>query len=101
MLLAHISDLHVMVPGERAYGVVDTTPMVEKATAHIAKLFPDLVVITGDLVHSAQLAEYQRLQTVLQPLQMPIYLTPGNHDSPALIRRVFPDHAYLPAAGSL
>ncbi|MBE9062146.1 hypothetical protein [cf. Phormidesmis sp. LEGE 11477] len=26
MLLAHISDLHVMVPGELAYGVVSTTP---------------------------------------------------------------------------
>jgi 3',5'-cyclic AMP phosphodiesterase CpdA len=101
MLLAHISDLHVMVPGDLAYGVVDTGPMVEKAIAHLATLSPDVVVITGDLVHNAQLAEYQRLHTMLQSLQMPVYLIPGNHDNSALIRQVFSDHAYLPSTDSL
>ncbi len=101
MLLAHISDLHVLEPGKLAYGVVDTTPLVEKAIAHLNTLGPDLVVITGDLVHNAQIAEYQRLQAMLQPLQMPVYLIPGNHDSRALIREVFSTRAYLPTTGFL
>jgi 3',5'-cyclic-AMP phosphodiesterase len=101
MLIAHISDLHVMAAGELAYGVVDTYPMVARAIAHIAQLAPDIVVITGDLVHSVQRVEYQRLKALLQPLTMPLYLLPGNHDSRDLIREVFTDHAYLPSTGFL
>ncbi|MEM8505725.1 MAG: metallophosphoesterase [Cyanobacteria bacterium P01_D01_bin.1] len=101
MLLAHISDLHVMVPGDLAYGVVDTEPMVERAIAHLATHSPDIVVITGDLVHNAQLAEYKRLRAMLELLQMPVYLIPGNHDSRAFIRQVFSEHTYLPSTDSL
>ena len=32
-LIAQISDLHVQVPGDRAYGVVDTNPLVINAGA--------------------------------------------------------------------
>jgi 3',5'-cyclic-AMP phosphodiesterase len=101
MLVAHISDLHVMAAGELAYGVVDTYPMVARAIAHITHLSPDIVVITGDLVHNVQLAEYQRLQSLLSTLTLPVYLLPGNHDSRELIREVFTDHAYLPPTGAL
>lgn len=101
LLLAHISDLHVMVPGELAYGIVDTGPMVERAIAHLTQTNPDLVIITGDLVHQVKLAEYQRLKKMLAPLKMPVYIIPGNHDSRELIRQVFTDHTYLPTAGYL
>ena len=101
MLIAHISDLHVMVSGEKAYGIVDTGPMVEKAIAHIATLNPDILVITGDLVHNVKSAEYQRLKNILAALTMPVYVIPGNHDSRALIRQTFTDHTYLPKVGYL
>lgn len=101
MLLAHLSDLHVQVPGDRAYGVVDTNPMVQKAIEHVAGRSPDVVVITGDLVHRVQLAEYQQLQSMLAQLTMPVFLLPGNHDSRSLIRQVFAGHTYLPAEGFL
>ena len=101
MLIAHISDLHVMVEGELAYGVVDTGPMVERAIAHLKKLSPDVVVISGDLVHNVQLAEYERLKEMLFELKMPAFLMPGNHDSRDLIRQVFDAHKYLPAQGFL
>lgn len=101
MLIAHISDLHVMVPGELAYGIVDTGPMVEKAIAHLTKLNPDLVVISGDLVHQVKREEYLRLKKMLSPLKMPVYLMTGNHDSRELIRDVFSHHTYLPSTGYL
>ncbi len=101
MLLAHISDLHVLEPGELAYDVVDTTPMVEKAIAHLNTLSPDLVVITGDLAHNAKIAEYQRLQKMLRLLQAPVYLIPGNHDRRTLLRQVFSTHTYLPTTDFL
>lgn len=101
MLIAHISDLHVLAPGELAYGVVDTNPMVERAMTHLAHLAPDLIVITGDLVHNVELIEYQQLKSILSRLTMPVYLLPGNHDSRELIRKVFTDHTYLPSTGFL
>ncbi len=101
LLIAHISDLHVLAEGELAYGVVDTTPMVERAIAHLANLSPSVVIITGDLVHNVQRAEYIRLKEILSQLKMPVYLLPGNHDSRDLMREIFTDHTYLPAAGFL
>ena len=100
-LIAHISDLHVLAEGELAYGMVNTTPMVERAIAHLTNLSPTIVAITGDLVHNVQRAEYIRLKEMLSQLKMPVYLLPGNHDSRDLIREIFTDHAYLPAAGFL
>lgn len=38
MRLAHILNLHVMVEGELAYGIVDTRPMVERAIAQLANI---------------------------------------------------------------
>ena len=35
MLIAQITDFHVKRPGERAYGVVDTAPHLERAVAQI------------------------------------------------------------------
>ena len=40
MLLAHISDLHVMPKGEVAYGRVDTAGMLREAVAHLNRLDP-------------------------------------------------------------
>ena len=101
MLLAHISDLHVMVEGDRAYGVVDTGPLVERAIANIKARSPDAVVISGDLVHKATLEEYERLKVMLASLEMPVFLMPGNHDNRDLLRQTFADCAYLPKAGFL
>ena len=98
MIIAQITDLHVQADGDRAYGVVDTNPLVERAIAHLNTLNPqpDVVVATGDLVHRGQLREYQQLRTILTELRHPIYLLPGNHDHRATLKAVFADHAYLP-----
>ena len=101
MLLAHISDLHVMIEGNLAYGIVDTGPMVEKAIAHIKSLSPDAVVISGDLVHEVKIDEYERLKEMLSVLEMPVFLMTGNHDSRDFIRQVFANYDYLPAQGFL
>ena len=101
MLLAHISDLHVMVEGDLAYGIVNTGPLVERAIAHIQKLSPDAVVISGDLVHNVTAGEYERLKAMLSALKMPTFLMPGNHDSRDLMRQTFAEHSYLPEKGFL
>lgn len=101
MLIAQITDMHIQAPGELAYGRVDTSPFLKQCIAHLNSLAPrpDLVLMTGDLVHGGLAAQYEQLSTLLQPLEIPFYLIPGNHDDRALMREAFPGHGYLQGGG--
>lgn len=97
MLIAQISDLHVMAPGELAYGRVDTAGHLQRAVETLLALdpLPDLVVATGDLADGGAPAPYAELRRLLAPLPMPVYLLPGNHDDRDALRAAFPEAAYL------
>lgn len=101
MLIAQISDLHVHTEGDYAYGVVNTLPMVAKAIEHINQLDPrpDVVVATGDLTHHGAITEYEVLRQLLESLQIPLYLLPGNHDERTALRETFKDLPWLQATG--
>lgn len=101
MLIAQISDLHVMPPGQLAYGEFDTAGSLARCVAQImqANPAPNVVLATGDLVDTGAPDEYRRLRELLAPLTMPLYLIPGNHDDRAALCAEFQDHAYLPPAG--
>jgi 3',5'-cyclic AMP phosphodiesterase CpdA len=101
MLLCQISDLHIKAGGKKSYGVVDTAGMLRACVAQVlaAKQRPDVVVVTGDLVDFGREDEYAMLRELLAPLPMPMYLIPGNHDDRDVLRKCFPDHAYLRDTG--
>ena len=101
MLLAQISDLHVMPKGELAMGRVDTAGMLRDAIAHLNRLDPqpDAVLITGDLADKGQRTAYAHLREILADLRTPFYVIPGNHDKVAEFRLAFADQPYLPATG--
>jgi len=101
MLIAQITDLHILPEGQLAFGHVDTAACLARAVAGLGKLDPrpDLVVATGDLVHAGSAAEYAHLRRLLAPLDLPLFLLPGNHDSRTALPVAFPDHAYLPRDG--
>ena len=82
MLIAQITDMHVRPKGRTAYGHVDTNTMLAAAVATIEGLprKPDLVIATGDLTDCGLPEEYAELRRLLEPLSMPVYLVPGNHD---------------------
>ena len=100
-LLLQLSDLHIREPGKLAYGRIETAPYLKRAIESILKLPqpPDAVVITGDLTDFGRAAEYDHLRTLLAPLEMPVYLMPGNHDDRHQLRLSFADHAYLGTHG--
>ena len=97
MLICQISDLHIRREGSLAYGIVDTSAMLERCVSQILALAqrPVAVIATGDLVDFGRPEEYLRLRNLLEPLPMPVYLLPGNHDDRQELRRAFPTHHYL------
>ena len=97
MLIAQITDFHVRTHGAgNAFGI-DNNANLSAAVAMLNDLdpAPDLVIGTGDLTNRGRREEYRALRDLLAPLDSPIYLIPGNHDSAPGLRETFSDHEYL------
>lgn len=95
--LVQLSDPHVTAANQLAYQRVDTCAYFERAIKQIAQCTHavDAVLITGDLTFDGSAAEYEQLRYLLQPLRVPVYLMPGNHDDRQNLRDVFNDHSEL------
>lgn len=101
MLIAQISDLHVLADGTLLGGQVDTQAALAAATGHIRALDPrpDIVLATGDLTQDGLAEDYALLRAAFDGLPMPVYVIPGNHDNRANLRTAFADYDYLPGTG--
>ncbi|WP_457809302.1 phosphodiesterase [Kushneria sp. EE4] len=101
MLIAQITDLHLRMPGQKAYRVVATDRHLPPAIAALNALDPrpDVVLITGDLTDFGRPDEYAALREQLKALALPWYVIPGNHDARGALREAFPDHTYLGRTG--
>lgn len=102
MLIAQISDLHVLADGAALGGQVDTHAALAAAIDHIGALDPrpDLVLATGDLAQDGLPEDYALLRTAFDGLAMPVYVIPGNHDNRNHLRAAFADCGYLPETGA-
>ena len=100
MLIAQMTDLHALPPGQLLDGV-DTNSMLEQAIEHLNRLrpAPDVVLVTGDLVEGGCEKSYRTLRGALDRLEHPYHVIVGNHDRRQRLRRVFHDHDYLPSKG--
>ncbi len=117
MLIAQITDTHILAPGklfkapvaapppsaERSYADIDTAACLARAVAALNALDPrpDIAIVTGDLVDHGEPAEYEHLRLLLAPLAMPVFAIPGNHDARDPMRAAFAADGYLPRDGFL
>ena len=103
MLIAQISDPHVVAEGWLAFGRLDTGAMLERAVDAILGLDPpaDAVLVSGDIVADPDPAAYARATRSLGRLRAPLFPLPGNHDDRAMMRRSFGDLGLLPGDGRL
>lgn len=103
MLIAQITDPHIMAPGRLLMDIVDTAAALERAVAAVNRLNPppDITVLTGDLVENGEPEEYDHLRSLLAPLRMPVSAIPGNHDAREPMREAFIGDGYLPRQGFL
>ncbi|SDU15713.1 phosphodiesterase [Stappia sp. ES.058] len=87
-LIAQITDLHIRPRGLACYRVSETNMLAERAVAALNALAPqpDAVVVTGDLADAPDEREYAGVQRILSRIKAPVFVIPGNHDSPAMMR---------------
>jgi len=94
--LAQISDTHV-----RADDGGKAASQLKRALAQAKEYGADVILLTGDLVNDEREDEYAVLAEAIADPPAPLYLMTGNHDERGLIRRTFPQHAYLPREGAM
>jgi len=91
MLIAQISDTHIVECGERASGFAMTDGYLEQCVAHINLHQPavDLVLHSGDISHSGRSDQLNNAKQLLAQLHCPYFVVPGNHDDRDSIREHF------------
>ncbi len=90
MIIAHISDTHISTLEPHASARLD---QLEQAVSEINRLNPaaDVVIHTGDVVHDDRKEEYRQAHRLLQRLNAPYFVIPGNRDRRATMIEVFGD----------
>jgi len=103
VIIAQITDMHVRRKGKLLHHMFNPGKRLRRAVARLNRLNPrpDVVLATGDLTESGKRKEYKRLRDLLEPLEIPLFVIPGNHDRREAMRAAFADKAYLPAYGPL
>ena len=97
MIIVQITDLHIYAKEKQNNYPINTAANLSKCVDKINNLVPrpDVVLATGDLVQSGSKPEYDRLKEILDLLEIPYFLIPGNHDDRHCLKSVFNDHEYL------
>lgn len=97
--LIQLSDTHILPPGELLYKSIDTASHLRETIYKIncMRPKPDVVLITGDLVDRGDLPSYQHFLELIKPLKMPVYVIPGNHDNPDIMKQAFSGTLNFPA----
>lgn len=99
MLFAQISDTHILARTSEHPAAQWRADCLRRCIADINKQRPDAVIFTGDTVQHGEPAEYARLQELLAPLRVPLYLVPGNRDDKETLRAVLGEPLNLPING--
>lgn len=103
MIIAQISDTHI-VPKDQEWKSLPKTQVANRLKLVVENLNrlnpkPDVVLLTGDAIDDAGLEGYEHLKEILQPLTMPLYIIPGNHDNREDMRKSFSYESYMPRSG--
>lgn len=107
--VVHLTDLHLVPPGGRLYGL-DPEERLRAAVASIAARHGPvgpapaaMAIVTGDLTHEGHPGAYALLREIFAGLPCPCHLLPGNHDDRAALLAAFPelprdDHGFVQSA---
>jgi Icc protein len=95
MILAQITDSHILVPEDSAPIGHARADDLRRCVEHISRLdpLPDAVIHTGDMTHTGDPAAFAHAHEIMAALAMPLYTTPGNRDGrDAVVPYAVDDH---------
>jgi len=103
MLIAEITDTHLMSGGLPAYDDIDTRSFLDAAIDKLASLSPrpDVLLAAGDISDDGTADSYRIFRESVGRLGIPVYVVPGNHDNRENMRSAFSADGYMPADGHL
>jgi len=98
MIIAQITDLHVVAKGRLFHPMISTNTQLVDTVTHINSLDPrpDVVIVSGDLTEHGLTEEYDFLREILKDLIPPVFLIPGNHDRREALMTAFAGEGYMP-----
>ncbi len=88
VVLLQLTDPHLYAMADcrlRGVNTNETFAAVLADAQRSSRWPPDAVLVTGDIVQDESRAGYQRFRAMLEPLGLPVYSIPGNHDDPRLL----------------
>lgn len=103
--IVQITDTHI-VPKNKMWLNTEKTQTAERLLAVITRINeldpqPDMVVHTGDLTNDGSTESTQYGKEILDRLNAPYCIIPGNHDDREALRTIFSDTSWMPSEGYL
>jgi 3',5'-cyclic-AMP phosphodiesterase len=82
LLIAQITDTHLFSDSQNKMFDCPTNQTFAAVINTIANLQPppDILLLTGDISQDETVASYQYAKSLIEPLKIPTYWLPGNHD---------------------
>ena len=93
MLIAQISDTHILAPTSDHPAAQQRADCLGRCIADINRHHADAIcaVLTGDFAYLGEPAAYRDLRSLLDGLDIPCHLLVGNHDARDNFRAAFPE----------
>ncbi len=87
-----LTDLHLFADPTGLFNNINTRDSFAKVLNHIQQHYenPDIIIITGDLVHDGAVEAYQFIAEALKIFSVPVYYVLGNHDYPENASQAYP-----------
>jgi 3',5'-cyclic-AMP phosphodiesterase len=95
--ILQISDTHLHAAADSRMRGVTTYATLLAVLEHARRdsRWPvDAILATGDIVQDESRAGYERFRGALEPLGVPVYSIPGNHDDPKLMSELLTSGAF-------
>lgn len=99
-LVLQLTDTHILPPGQVLYNQIDTALHLRETVKQINRMrpMPDALIITGDLAEQGDKVGYKHFLELIEPLKMPVYVVPGNHDNPQTMMDSFAGTSCFPVS---
>jgi len=88
--IIHITDTHILDRAVDQLHGIQTQKTLAKVLLNCRAQYPetDLIVLTGDVSQTGTYDSYSVFEATIHNLKQSIYCVPGNHDTPALLKKV-------------